>query len=222
MSEPETPGAEHDAVRAWLAAEGPEVPMPPAVQQRVQAALADEATARAAADDPDVAPLRQGHRASRWLVAASVAALAVLGSAVVVPLLGGGGGDDSAAGGAAVDGVESERLAPSDTGEAASTETDSEVVPPPGDDSDESGPVEPPEVPDDVLATLDDESAAEAPAGCGANLAARVDAQVLEALLVPGGAGVLVLLAEPSTDAAWWLSSCAALPEQALGRSVVP
>lgn len=221
MSDREIPGSEHDAVPPWLAAEGPEVPMPPDVQTRVQAALADEAARRAAADESMVVPVPP-QRAGRWLAAASVAALAVIGAAIVVPLLGGGDGDDSAASGTSIDSVESDTLGSSESGEAAWTESDSEEVPQRGVDSDTGAPTELALVPDSVLTILDDDAALAAPEGCGANLAAKVDAQVREAVLVPDGGGVLVVLAEPGADAAWWLSSCSALPEQALGRSVVP
>ena len=221
MSDRETPGSENDAVPTWLAAEGPEVPMPPDVQKRVQAALADEAASRAGADESVVVPLPP-RRAARWLAAASVAGLVVIGSAIVVPLLGGDDGDDSAASGTSIDNVESDALGSNESGEAAWTESDSEEVPQRGVDSDADAPTELALVPESVLAILDDAAAVAAPEGCGANLAAKVDAQVQEAVLVPDAAGVLVVLAEPGADAAWWLSSCSALPEQALGRSVVP
>lgn len=239
MTDRDIPPPGHEDVRQWLAAQGAEVAVPDSVARRLHQVLEREAAARSAESsagtpaDGSRPPLRAVDeagrdfasgtsdaarapaRVSRWLVAASVAALAVLASVVVIPMLGAGEDDSTAQ--TTVIGPEVSDALPGDTaaGQAVPERSAPEAVP------------ALPPVPLELVDALDDPAATPAPAGCGQQLAADQGADVLDAVLVRGllpGAGaddtgVLVWTRGPSADAVWWLPTCSSGAADALARS---
>lgn len=221
MTENDDPVVDPD-LRAWLDSAPRELAMPPEVAARLHNALAREAATRAQAE-PAVLPLpgRQPapSRAGRWLLAASVAAVAVLGSTALVGLLGQGGNDSDTA---AIGGNQTEMLDDAaGAGDASATE-ESRVQGLDGGSAPESDQLTAalPPVPADLLSLVDDPSATAAPAGCGSPLAAEQDGEALRAVVADEG--VLVVMQESSDDTIWWLPSCASLAGDALGRSPAP
>jgi hypothetical protein len=220
-------------VAAWLRDEGA-ASIPPEVAGRLHDVIAAEARSRATPGVVDLdaqrdvravtrADTQPGRR--RWLLAASVAAIAALGALIVPPLLDGGadllagGGDDSAA--ADTDASEMEAQGLPEDGDADSDvegtgqSVESAVA--------ERAAIESlPPVPDEVAGFVLDppDGAPLAAPGCGANLATRIDSTVrasAEVLTEPGG--VVLLVDEPTTTAVWWLPSCESGPGQARGRT---
>lgn len=219
MSDPSNELPDQARVSAWLRSHG-DVAIPPEVADRLQQSLVAESRRRAVAPVVDLETRRESaaepgrlaarlHR-GRWLLAASVAALAALGALVVPPLLDGGsdllagGGDDSAA----------------TTGDSAEMEAQS--LPEEAGDRDERAgldalPPVPAQLADLVLGTT---SAVPAAPGCGTTLATAVDGTVLaSAEAQTTTRGVVLLVDEGGTTAVWWLPSCTSGPDQALGRS---
>jgi hypothetical protein len=165
-------------VSAWLGSQA-DVTIPPEVAARVQEAIAAEASSRVggAAVDLDTARRsaagrsaeRRPPRVGRWLVAASVAAVAALGALVVPPLLDGrsdllaGGGDDSADAAGAESGVAAQS-APEQ--ESSDEQQDDRGVTADLDDQDRIESLPP--VPDDLAGLVVGVSPApEAARGCG-------------------------------------------------------
>ncbi len=219
MSEESDERPDQARVRAWLRSYG-DVAIPPEVADRLQQSLAAESrrrgvapvvdlgTRRESAADPGPAAARPYR--GRWLLAASVAALAALGALTVPPLLDGGGdllaggGDDSAA----------------TTSDSA--EMEAQGLPDEAGDLDERAGIDalppvPAEVADLVLGTG---SAVTAAPGCGTRLAVAVDGTILASAESPTATpGVVLLVDEGPGTAVWWLPSCDSGPDQALGRS---
>ncbi|MGA7688969.1 MAG: hypothetical protein WCA29_07035 [Jiangellales bacterium] len=206
-------------VSAWLRSHG-DVTIPPEVADRLQQSLAAESRRRAVAPVVDLETRRgpgtepgpvatRPHR-GRWLLAASVAALAALGALIVPPLL--DGGSDLLAGGA-----DDSAATTSD-----SAEMEAQSLPEQAGDLDERAGIDalppvPAEVADLVLGIS---SAAPAGSSCGVTLAAEVDGTVLASAEAPATTrGVVLLIDEGGTAAVWWLPSCDSGPDQALGRS---
>jgi hypothetical protein len=222
VSEKEDPLVDPD-LRAWLDS-AVEVVMPPEVAARVHDALAREAANRAQAEpasespaEPAVLrlPARQPapSRAGRWLLAASVAALAVLGSAALVGLLGEGDDSDTAA----IGGNQAEMR--DDAGDASAPEESRVQGLDSGSESEQLMSALPP-VPADLLSLVDDPSTTAANSGCGSRLAAEQIGEPVRAVVADEG--VLVVLQQSSEDTVWWLPSCTSLAVDALGRSPLP
>lgn len=233
MSDPSERASETQ-VSAWLGSQA-HVTIPPEVAARVQEAIAAEASSRVGGAAVDLGAARRSAagryagrrqpRVGRWLVAASVAAVAALGALVVPPLLDGrsdllAGGDDSADAAGAESGVAAQS-APEQ--ESSEQQQDDRGVTADLDDQDRIASLPP--VPDDLVGLVVGVSPApEAAPGCGDALAIAVDGTVLASADVdpqPGVVrdGVVLLVDEGMADAVWWVASCDSGPDQALGRS---
>ena len=214
---------EQSDVAGRLALLAGDVSVPTEVAQRLQQAVAAQARGR---DDRRVASLERAgdpadHAApgrTRWVVAASAAALAVLGVGVLIPLL------DRAD---QVDGADVAAVitTPGTPDEATSA---AESLTPEGSRDDATARVpddaNPMELPAELLALGRSLTPGEsADPGCGRGLAAQVGAPVLASRdLGPSGrAGVLVLLDGPTGETLWWLPGCGAGPSEAWGRTAL-
>lgn len=216
---------EQDAVAGLLGSGVRERPIPPDVSARLAQALAAEAAARVPETRPDDLGARRSRSQPRWLVAATVAGLAVVGGSLLVPRLGPDGLDPPEGQAGAGEGrAEADAAAPDDGLAAAS-------------------PSELPPVPADLLAlgaAIVPGQQVPADGLCGAGLLTEPGTDVVGSAVVPpdvggdpAGAGegadagpvatsVLVRTTGPSGSLVWWLPSCEAGPQEALGRSRAP
>lgn len=203
--------------------------VPPAVADRLQAAIAAEASRRGA----EVLPLRRTRRrptTQQWLAAAAAVAVALLGVGVLAPRA----GDNSPTltdASTALEWAEDEQAQAGD--DEAVTGQDDEAGAPPTPAA-LAGAVEEavPPVPKDLLALADDlglepstdsedGTLMEYGTGCGQALVAASGGQVIGCRDMsddPRG-GVLVLVAEPDAQVLWWLPSFDSGPGDAMGRS---
>lgn len=189
---------EQQAVAAWLAAQAAPQPMPVEVVERVHGALGAQVEARGV-DQPGPGPVPAPHPGRWLLVAAAVAAAAVVGSAVLLPSM--QGSDDSLAG-ADVAAESVQRDEPESADQAA------------------AAPAPLPQVPADLVAVVATSGATSSPTECGTVLAEQVGAVLRGSQTVDDDrAGVLVVLDEAEGRAVWWVPTCVAGVDQALGRS---
>lgn len=243
--------ASQDAVRRSLAPLAGPVPIPAEVALRVEQALAREATdarpeamagtsASASSGGVDELAARRAASpgstsrspASRWLVAAAAAAV-VVAAGLVLPRL--GGPDDlsaqrSSAEQAAADaegadaaGASGAQTTPGTAG-GAGAGAGSQAAPGGGPPA-VLVPGIPPLPPDLLAEAVALTPPGTAATGCGAELAAAVPGTVTAAADPASAAeGVLVLLtvATEAAGQAWWLPSCTATPDTALGASPLP
>jgi hypothetical protein len=185
------------AVADWLAAQAAPPPMPVEVAERVHGALGALVEARGV-DRPGPGPAPARHPGRWLLVAAGVAATAVVGSAVLLPMQ---GSDDSLAGAdVAAESVQRDEPESADQSAAA--------------------PASLPQVPADLVALVATSGATSSPTECGTVLAEQVGAVLRGSQTVDDDrAGVLVVLDEAEGRAVWWVPTCGAGVDQALGRS---
>jgi hypothetical protein len=221
--------AEQDAVRAALLPLAGPVPVPAAVQQSVEQALAQQPRDGLQPTPDPPAPVDLGvRRASRatlrargWVAAAAAAAVVVVGAGVVLPRL---GGQDGARGASDLQatGPETEAQAEAEAGSPPAGAGGSTA----GAGSGDTAALAVPDLPSDVLAVAT--SLAPAPGllhSCGTALAAERGASVdaVADPAAPGREGVLVVVVDVAGDRrAWWLPTCDATRAQALGTSPLP
>jgi hypothetical protein len=225
--------ASQDAVRRSLAPLAGPVPIPAEVALRVEQALAREATdarpeamagtsASASSGGVDELAARRAASpgstsrspASRWLVAAAAAAV-VVAAGLVLPRL--GGPDDLSA-------QRSSAQTTPGTAGGAGAGAGSQAAPGGGPPA-VLVPGIPPLPPDLLAEAVALTPPGTAATGCGAELAAAVPGTVTAAADPASAAeGVLVLLtvATEAAGQAWWLPSCTATPDTALGASPLP
>lgn len=206
--------AEQRQVRQWLESSVP-VTMPDHVADRMQRAISAQADERFAQahERAVVAPVPRDQRSAsrsvprQWLLAASVAAVSVVGAALVVPQLVGSGGDDSSASAPAA-------------GEATAPERDAAES---AGDTAASAPEGLPPVPGDLVEQALGPAAGAPVNGCGEGLASQLDAELRSVTNVDDArGGVLVVLDEQGTIAVWWLPTCSATADEAFGRTQAP
>jgi hypothetical protein len=196
----------HMRVQRWLAEQAP-VSMPTEVATRVHARLEDLGNRRSDRTAPAPArPTPRHGRAQRWLLAASVAAFAVLGTSVLVPLLRNGADDPLAGADLAESSLSAEEASAGD--EAA--DDAAALAPEPSADL--------PEVPAAIRSQAEPQAAL--PDSCGDALALQLGGRVQRASGA-GDNGVLVVVEVAGQRMLWWLPSCDAAASQARGRTAL-